>query len=121
MKSKSILLISLVSILLFVFSGCAKDTNTEKTDTLKPQTNKTQTQNASDASNASDGAKYANAEVYEKKGTPHAKTDDGQEVELTGENLQKLVEDYQKVQGTGSKEEKDLLNKIQLILEAPRE
>ena len=121
MKLKSILLISLVSILLFVFSGCAKDTHTENTETAKPQTNETQTQKAGDNTNTSDGAKYGNAEVYEKKGTPHAKTDDGQEVELTGENLQKLVEDYQKVQGTGSKEEKDLLNKIQLILEAPKE
>ena len=46
MKLKSILLISLVSILLFVFSGCAKDTHTENTETAKPQTNETQTQKA---------------------------------------------------------------------------
>lgn len=64
--------------------------------------------------------KYGNAEVYEKDGKPYAKTDDGKEVELTDENMGRLLEKYAKVQGSGSEEEKDLLNQIQVFLEAPR-
>lgn len=65
--------------------------------------------------------KYGNAEVYEKDGKPYAKTDDGKEVELTDENMGRLLEKYAKVQGSGSEEERDLLNQIQVFLEAPRQ
>ena len=63
--------------------------------------------------------KYGNAEIYNNEsGNPAAKTENGTEVELTNENMNKLFEEYQKVQGSGSDEEKELLDQIQLILEA---
>lgn len=63
--------------------------------------------------------KYGNAEIYNNEsGKPAAKTENGTEVELTNENMNKLFEEYQKVQGSGSDEEKELLDQIQLILEA---
>ena len=120
MNLKTIKLISLICISLFLFSACAKDTDTKKTDAPK-QNIEVQNDNSTSSTSASDGSKYADAEVYEKKGVPHAKTDDGQEVEITGESLQSLIGEYEKVKGTGSDKEKDLLNKIQLILEAPKE
>lgn len=61
--------------------------------------------------------KYSDAEIYEKNGKKYAKTEDGDEVEISGDNVQKLMEDYQKVQGTGSAEEKEILDRIQVILD----
>lgn len=71
------------------------------------------------AQTAPEETKYGDAEVYTNdNGKPAAKTESGVEVELTGENMGKLLEDYQKVQGSGSEEEKALLDQIQVILEA---
>lgn len=61
--------------------------------------------------------KYADAEIYEKDGSKYAKTEDGTEVEMSGENLQKMMEEYTKVQGSGSAKEKEILDKMQVILD----
>ena len=61
--------------------------------------------------------KYADAEIYEKEGKKYAKTEDGTEVEMSGDNLQKMMKDYSKVQGSGSAEEKEILDKMQVILD----
>lgn len=82
---------------------------------------KEETSSPSEKSNEKIPDKYGDAEVYEKDGKPYAKTDDGKEVELTDENMGKLLEKYAKVQGSGSEEERDLLNQIQVFLEAPRQ
>lgn len=115
MKNKLIKLLFLLTLVFVIFAGCANE------KAAAPKNDNSATEENVQKETPSDGAKYADVEVYEKKGVPHAKTDDGQEVEISGENLQALIEEYQKVQGTGSREEKNLLNKIQLILEAPKE
>jgi len=61
--------------------------------------------------------KYEGVEIYEKNGKKYAKTEDGTEVELSGENLQYLMGEYAKVQGTGSQREKELLDQMQIILD----
>ena len=61
--------------------------------------------------------KYADVEIYEKEGVKYAKTEDGTEVEMTGENLQDMMQEYVKVQGSGTDEEKEILDRIQVILD----
>ena len=61
--------------------------------------------------------KYADAEIYEKDGVKYARTEDGTEVEMTGENLQAMMQEYVKVQGTGSDKEKEILDRMQVILD----
>ena len=76
-----------------------------------------------DATSSSDAnSKYSDAEVYtNEKGNPAAKTESGVEVELTPDNVARLFEEYEKVKGTNSEREKELLDQIQLILEVPRD
>ena len=85
----------------------ADDKETEKTNN--------QTQNQSSADNVK--PKYADAEIYEKDGVKYAKTEDGTEVEMTGDNLRSMMEDYSKVQGSDSEEEREILDRIQVILD----
>lgn len=61
--------------------------------------------------------KYEDADIYEKEGKKYAKTEDGTEVEFSGENMQALMEEYMQVQGTGSEKEKELLDQMQVILD----
>lgn len=56
--------------------------------------------------------------ITKEDGTKVAKSQTGLEVECTNENLMKLYEEYEKVSGSGSDEEKELLAKIQMIIEA---
>ena len=61
--------------------------------------------------------KYADT-AYEKDGSTYGKTDSGKEVEISGENMQKLLEQYQKAQeGNDSKTEQELLDQLQVILD----
>ncbi|MBR2404311.1 MAG: hypothetical protein IKA95_01480 [Clostridia bacterium] len=55
---------------------------------------------------------YTNAD-----GKDIVKTESGAEVEVSGENFARLYREYKKVSGTGSDEEKELLEQLQLILE----
>ena len=65
-----------------------------------------------------ENTKYGEDDVYTNaSGVPAAKTESGTEVELTGETLQELMDEYGKVTGTGTPEEKELLEKIQVLLE----
>ena len=65
-----------------------------------------------------ENTKYGEDDVYTKaNGVPAAKTESGTDVELTGETLQELMNEYGKVTGTGTPEEKELLEKIQVLLE----
>lgn len=127
MKSLILKLISAMVLTLFIlsFAACSSDKTNEETEIPSSsqeeiKTDKKEEPNSHNTSAPEDGAKYSEAKVYEKGGVPHAKTEAGQEVELSGENLNKLIAEYEKVKGTGSEKEKELLDKIQLILEAPR-
>ena len=129
MKSLILKLISVAALTLFILSFAACSSDKAKEDNNIPPSNsqeevKTEKKEESTQQNTSapeDGAKYSEAKVYEKGGVPHAKTESGQEVELSGESLNRLIAEYEKVKGTGSEKEKELLDKIQLILEAPRD
>ena len=105
---KSILLkLFLCLTLVFSFSACSK--NEEKVK-----------EPSSQSSSEKNNTKYGDANVYEKNGVPHAKTESGEEIEISGDNFAELISEYEKVKGSGSAKEKELLDKIQLILEAPR-
>ena len=103
-------------------------TEDAKTEEVKPEGNaetapkadgNADVQQSQTAASANEETKYGNAEVYTNdNGKPAAKTESGVEVELSGENMNKLLEDYQKVQGSGSEEERAVLDQIQVILEA---
>lgn len=127
MKSLILKLISIMVLTLFIlsFAACSSDkTNEEREIPSSSQeeikTDKKEEPSSQNTSAPEDGTKYSEAKVYEKGGVPHAKTESGQEVELSGESLNNLIAEYEKVKGTGSEKEKELLDKIQLILEAPR-
>ena len=139
---KIIALIAAVCV-VFSFAGCSSDKKAdknEKTSNSASQSTENKTNKPSDvaipsAPAASDGnvtapaeapsapAKedtlYGDAEIYtNENGKPAAKTNDGTEVEFTTENMQKLFAEYEKESGTGSEREKELLDQIQLFLEA---
>lgn len=143
---KIIALIAAVCV-VFSFAGCSSDKKAdkkEKTSNSASQSTETKTTEPANtevpaAPAASDGnvtapteapatpsaapAKedtlYGNAEIYtNENGKPAAKTNDGTEVEFTTENMQKLFAEYEKESGTGSEREKELLDQIQLFLEA---
>ncbi|MDY3304734.1 MAG: hypothetical protein SOW78_10785 [Clostridia bacterium] len=110
-------------------SSSEKKTN-EKTDKNKNSDGQSDNASANQNETAASGSnqsgnsaqneqtKYGNAEVYtDSKGNKAAKTEDGTEVELTSENLQNLMTEYAKVKGSGSEEEKKILDQIQVILE----
>jgi|GEM_PF-5273782 len=103
-----------------VFSACSSKDNGSEADTNSAA--QTQAESASDGEHATElkaETKYGDAEVYTNdKGKDAAKTESGVEVELTTDNLAKLYDEYQKVAGSGSDKEKELLDQIQLILEA---
>ncbi len=128
MKSLILKLISIMVLALFIlsFAACSSDKTNEEMEITSSasqeeiKTDKKEEPSSQNTSAPEDGAKYSEAKVYEKGGVPHAKTESGQEVELSGESLNKLIAEYEKVKGTGSEKEKELLDKIQLILEAPR-
>lgn len=139
---KIIALIAAVCV-VFSFAGCSSDKKAdkkEKTSNSASQSTETKTTEPANtevpaAPQTSDGnvtapseapsapAKedtlYGNAEIYtNENGKPAAKTNDGTEVEFTTENMQKLFAEYEKESGTGSEREKELLDQIQLFLEA---
>ncbi len=94
--------------------------NTKKSDNASANQNETAASGSNQSGNAAQNeqTKYGNAEVYtDSKGNKAAKTEDGTEVELTSENLQNLMTEYAKVKGSGSEEEKKILDQIQVILE----
>lgn len=94
--------------------------NTKKSDNASANQNETVASGSNQSGNAAQNeqTKYGNAEVYtDSKGNKAAKTEDGTEVELTSENLQNLMTEYTKVKGSGSEEEKKILDQIQVILE----
>ena len=85
----------------------AQDTAVANDQNLTPeQTQQTETK-----------AKYEDVAIYERDGKKYAKTESGTEVELSGENLQRLMTEYVLVQGTGSEKEKELLDQMQVILD----
>ena len=121
MNIKKILAFVLAAIMCTcVLSACSTKDDAAEVDTSSAA--ESQTESASDAQIASEPSadtKYGDAEVYTNAdGKDAAKTESGVEVELSGDNLQKLYGEYQKVAGTGSDKEKELLDQIQLILEA---
>ncbi len=115
MKIKTLKLCALISAFCIVFAAFGACSATKEI----PESKTSSGEAPSEQSEAA--AKYGDAEVYKKGDSSYAKTDDGIEVELSEKNLQRLFEEYTKVQGSGSDKEKELLNQIQLILEAPRD
>ena len=117
---KKILSLCLVILIVASFAACSKsDEKPSDTPPSDPTVSDSATSDTASQSSAETKGKYEDAEVYENKdGNPAAKTEDGTEVELTGENMQSLFAEYEKVRGTGSEKEKELLDKMQVILEA---
>ena len=117
---KFLSLIVVAMMCVSILSACSTKDDAAEIDTSSAA--ESQTESASDAQIASEPSadtKYGDAEVYTNAdGKDAAKTESGVEVELSGDNLQKLYGEYQKVAGTGSDKEKELLDQIQLILEA---
>ena len=119
---KSLKLIAALTLILCVFSfaACSNDDKTQSPQAPSSSQNNMEIEENSSASSENENTKYGDAKVYEKDGVPHAKTEEGEEVELSGESLMELMAEYEKVKGSGSEKEKELLDKIQLILEAPK-
>ena len=117
---KKLLSLCLVILIVASFAACSKsDEKPSDTPPSDPTVSDSATSDTASQSSAETKGKYEDAEVYENKdGKPAAKTEDGTEVELTGENMQSLFAEYEKVRGTGSEKEKELLDKMQVILEA---
>ena len=116
-------LFTVLCLTLAVFAGC-KGTDKKEVPSTSAGESADAPQSADKGTDSSAGApaKYENAQVYENAdGNKAAKTKSGEEVELTGESMAELYAQYEKVRGTGSQEEKELLDKLQLILEAPRD
>lgn len=125
MKLNITKLLSLLIVLclsLAFFAGCkGTDSKEIPASSAGESSAASQTTDKSTDSSAGAPAKYENADVYENaNGNKAAKTESGEEVELTGESMQEIYAEYEKVRGTGSAKEKELLDKLQLILEAPR-
>lgn len=127
---KKLLSLCLVILIVASFAACSKsdekpsdtppsDPTVSNSATSDPTVSDSATSDTASQSSAETKGKYEDAKVYENKdGKPTAKTEDGTEVELTGENMQSLYAEYEKVRGTGSEKEKELLDKMQVILEA---
>ena len=127
MKSIFLKLFAVLTLTFFVFSFAACSKNKEKTNDEKAPSSQSssepapsKTQGTENKNTNEDGTKYGDANIYEKDGKPHAKTESGQEVEISGDNLNELIKEYENVKGSGSAKEKEILDKIQLILEAPK-
>ncbi len=111
-KILTFFLAAFVSIALF--SACSSH-NEASIAGEDAQTKQTEADVAS-----SDGERgLGKIEVIEKEdGTKIAKSATGLEVECSGENLMNLYDEYEKVKEKDAKKEAELLEKIQLILEA---
>lgn len=121
MNIKKILALALALVMsILAFAGCSKD---KSTNPVPSNTEKgAQSSGHADAEAPSDAqtdTKYGNAPTYQnEEGKTAAKTESGTEVELTGENMAKIYAEYEKVKGSGSDRERELLDQLQLILEA---
>ena len=106
------LLATFVSIALF--SACSSQRAVSPVGT-DAQTKQTEADKASPEGESSLGK----IEVIEKEdGTKIAKSEFGLEVECSGENLMELYGEYEAVKEKDAQKEAELLEKIQLILEA---
>ncbi len=123
MNKRILKLLSLILSICLVFAAfvsCAKE-ETNTPEKINPPKEQSSDSNQEQSSAAAPDSKYGEAEVYQNdKGNPAAKTEDGTEVELTGESMESIYSEYEKVKGSGSEKERELLDKLQLILEAPR-
>ncbi len=121
--TKILSLFTALCLILAFFAGCKdSDTKEKLPSSAAESTTEPSTLDKGADSSAAAPAKYENVDVYENAdGNKAAKTESGEEVELTGESMQEIYAQYEKVRGTGSQEEKELLDKLQLILEAPRQ
>lgn len=120
--TKILSLFTALCLTLAFFSGC-KYTDNKVIPASNAGESAAEPQSADTGadSSASAPAKYESVDVYQNAdGNKAAKTESGEEVELTGQSMAELYAQYEKVRGTGSKEEKELLDKLQLILESPK-
>lgn len=119
---KKIKLIAVLTLVLYIFSFAACS-NDDKTHTPQaPSSSQSDVGNKSVSSDSSkdENTKYENVKVYKKGSVPYAKTEDGIEVELSADSFMELMAEYKKVKGSGSEKERELLDKIQLIIEAQK-
>ncbi len=117
MKKINKIIIALVSIGVIIASVASCSNNTKKDEEI-PSSSQTETKDAKSSQEEEVKGKYSDNEVYKSDdGTEYSKTEDGAEVELSGDNFQNLMEEYEKVKGTGSEREKELLDQIQVIMD----
>lgn len=113
-RLKNLICLIMTMFVLISFIACSSQ------DKIGSETSKAASDGDTDAKNSDQtvNTKYGEAEVYQNdKGMPSAKTESGEEVELTTPSLEDLMGQYDKVKGSGSEDEKELLDKIQLILD----
>ena len=93
---KKILSLCLVILIVASFTACSKSDEKPANSAASDSTvSKSAASDTASQSSAETKGKYENAQVYENKdGNPAAKTEDGTEVELTGENMQSLYAEY---------------------------
>ena len=113
--NKIIMALVAIGVITASFASC---TNNTKKDEEIPSSSQTETKDVKSSQEEEVKGKYSDNEVYKNdEGTEYSKTEDGTEVELSGDNFQNLMEEYEKVKGTGSEREKELLDQIQVIMD----
>lgn len=122
MQSAKKILIAIMTIALFFATGCTDESDSKDLQKSKASSgvdNKGQISHEENQANGQDvNGKYFDNEVYTgDDGKEYSKTEEGTEVEITGDNLKTLMEEYEKVKGTGSEREKELLEQLQVIID----
>lgn len=116
---KIISLILALSFVSFAVASCSdKNVKKEENSNVEEAVDTNETVSSQSQPQEEVKGKYSDNEVYKSDdGKEYSKTEDGTEVEITGDNFQKLMEEYEKVKGTGSEKEKELLDQIQVIMD----
>ncbi|MBR5508327.1 MAG: hypothetical protein IKV88_09785 [Clostridia bacterium] len=116
---KLVLLILVLAFGVFSFASCSDEkSETEKKSNVQEEVDTNNVDSPNSEQQEEVKGKYSDNEVYKSEdGKEYSKTEDGKEVELSGDNFQKLMEEYEKVKGTGSEREKELLDQIQVIMD----
>jgi len=113
---------SLLLIIISALSACSdtksdiKQTPSINSSAQEKETTTVQNEESLSSDDETPG-KYSDIEIYEKDSIKYGKTDNGTEVEISGDNFQYLMSEYMKVKGNNSDEEKNLLDKLQVILD----
>ncbi len=108
MKRLLLVLLSVFAVAI-IFAACSSESEPDRK----------QTEITSSSEEDKNKSALGNIEIIEKEdGTKIARSETGLEVECSGEKLMELYGEYEAVTGKDEEKEKELLSKIQLILDA---